>query len=353
MSENYYFDKTKNSRVQSDGDVGQKGAPESRFPEDTDIASDTATEKKKKHIGLKILAAFLTVIIISVVAAAVIGFKTFNTVFADYKPSEYNDKNVSIDILHSESVTNILFIGQDTASAEENTRSDSMILVSLNTSDRTIKLTSFMRDIWVDIPGHGGAKLNAACQYGGPQLVCDTIETVFGIDIDGYCCVNFSVFENMIDAFGGITIPEVTPEESASMAKSHYKVAPGKNVEMNGEYALIYCRIRNGAGDDFGRTARQRKVIKLLIDKAKKTNPKRLMEIAQMALSEADVSLTKQQIISLGMSALPCLTNDIAEQQIPAPKTYEFRMMSGQDAIWAYLDQNKSILKEFIYGSNK
>ena len=105
----------------------------------------------------------------------------------------------------SPSVRNILLIGTDSR-GEDRGRSDSMILMSINSKSNKISLVSLMRDTYVQIPGYGGDKLNAAYSYGGPELLMDTIEENLYIKIDDYFTVNFISFANIVDAVGGVEI---------------------------------------------------------------------------------------------------------------------------------------------------
>lgn len=349
MAQDYYFNKKKNS----DNTVNDNTSEIENDNLDYDEPSPDKPQKnktKKKHLIPKIILSIIALLLVFTVIAAAGGI---GLLFSAYKPTEYkaNEYVTESKLKKSPSVTNILFIGQDSeGELADTSRSDSMILVSINSADKTIKLTSFMRDLWVNIPGHGGAKLNAACQYGGSQLLCDTIESVFGLNIDGFCRVNFDVFQKVVDTLGGITVPEISEAESESLARSYVHVAPGINVKLNGAEALMYCRIRNGVGDDFGRTARQREMITLLIKKAVKSSPSTLVSVVKTVLSDVEMSLSEKQLISLAFTALPCLTSDIEQQQIPASGMFTDQYMSGQDSLVGDIPANTEVLYEFIYG---
>ncbi|MFQ9799037.1 MAG: LCP family protein [Clostridia bacterium] len=102
-------------------------------------------------------------------------------------------------------MVNILLIGQDRREGEGRQRSDSMILATINKKSQSIYLTSFMRDMYVPIPGYSDNRINAAYAFGGMDLLDDTIETNFGIHIDGNVEVDFSGFKTLIDMMGGST----------------------------------------------------------------------------------------------------------------------------------------------------
>ena len=148
----------------------------------------------------------------------------------------------------------------------------------------TLKLTSLMRDMVVDIPDNGENKLNAANSFGGIQMLYKTIAQNFNVELDGYVEVGFTAFEKIVNSVGGINL-ELTESEANYLNTTNYiskkkyrNVKVGKQ-KLNGNQALGYCRIRKGGvttitglRDDYGRTWRQRTVIKAVFDKVKNHN---------------------------------------------------------------------------------
>ena len=135
---------------------------------------------------------------------------------------------------HEEYVSSFLIFGIEEIEGARNT--DSMMIASINTKDHSIKLTSLMRDTYVDIPGYKSTKLNAAYAKGGAGLLIDTIEQNYQINLEGYASVNFESFEKIIDALGGVVI-ELGEEEAAYLNKTNYisnkeyrNVVPGVNL---------------------------------------------------------------------------------------------------------------------------
>ena len=111
-----------------------------------------------------------------------------------------------VEQLESKDIINILLIGQDARPGEERARSDSMILVSINKQRGTIHLTSFMRDLYVQIPGYMDDRINVAYRYGGTELLNQTIQANFGVSIDGNVAVNFVKVQTIIDGVGGVVV---------------------------------------------------------------------------------------------------------------------------------------------------
>ena len=256
------------------------------------------------------------------------------------------------ELLSSDSVRNILFIGSDAREGLDGQRSDSMILFSIDSVNKKIKLTSFLRDSYVYIPSKKyNTKLNAAFNYGGAQLLMDTIEYNFGVDIDDYVMVNYEVFIDLVNLLGGITIPDVTAKEAKYMQEqvNRPKFKEGTNKNVDGRTAMWYCRIRY-VDNDFGRTQRQRKVIASIISKVTKTNPFKLIDIVKQVLPNISTNIDRNDLLTLGINAFfRYIRYDIVQQQIPAEGTWWNERVYGQDVLKMNFDKNKTILKEFIY----
>ncbi len=303
-------------------------------------------KKKKKHRGRRVLAVLLAILL--ALTGAAIGAVAYAT--SGYKPLtlEENAYTDEAALLHAPGVTNILLMGIDTKETATKTRSDSMILLTIDTVHRQLKLTSFMRDMYVAVPGHGNTKLNHSCAYGGPQLTVDTIEMNFGIKIDAYCKIGYKLFVQLVNGVGGITVPEIDAAESKALAKEGVDIEPGLNVHLNGHEALNYCRIRKGQSD-FQRTERQREAITLIIKQALKTNPFKLAKLAKSLLSKVECSVGKAEFIALFFKALPCLFGEIGQQQIPADGTWSNATRDGMSVLLVDTEANKQILKDFIF----
>ena len=303
--------------------------------------------KKKKHALFKrILTAVLSVIIVlTVILTAGVFY-----VLSDYKALEFSDNEHTdeAELLHSASVYNVLLMGIDTLDTADSSRSDAMILLSLDMKNREIKLSSFLRDSYVNIPGYGNMKLNAACVYGGPQLVCDTIEANFGVRIDDYAKVGYDMFIKIIDAVGGVTIPEIDETEAKALLREGFDIQPGTDIHLNGENALKYCRIRKGQ-DDFYRTGRQREVISLVLKKLPLSNPVTLLKTAKEIASTIECSVEKSQFAGILIKALSCLTGEITQLTVPAEGTWYNDTKNYQAVLVVDFSANHEKLNEFLY----
>ena len=296
----------------------------------------------------KIIAFVLTVCI---VFAGAFGLLLKLHVFADYEPSELliEDTDRASNLSSSPAVKNILLIGQDTDSLDTNSRSDTMLLISLDVASRKIRLVSFLRDTYCEIPGHEPNKLNAACMFGGPSLLIETIEYNYHIRIDGYARVGFRLLSILVDVLGGVTIPEIDETEADALYSGYgIDIEPGENIRLNGENALRYCRIRQYQSD-FSRTERQREVLTQLIREFGVDDIYPLLRASRILFGRIDCSFSEAELVRIAFQALYCLTGGIEQQHIPANGTWWDDTINSQAVLQINWDENRNILKDYLY----
>lgn len=332
-------------RIQSPSQHNKRPVPpQQRAPQGRKV-------KKKSGGKGKVVLGIFAILLVFTVGVFAYGYSALGGLTYDDSIGE-NVYLKDSGLLSSDSVRNILFIGSDAREGLDGQRSDSMILFSIDTANKKIKLTSFLRDSYVYIPSKQyNTKLNAAFNYGGAQLLMDTIEYNFGVNIDDYVMVNYEVFIDLVNLLGGITIPDVTEKEAKYMREqvNRPKFKEGTNRNVDGRTAMWYCRIRY-VDNDFGRTQRQRKVITSIISKVTKTNPFKLVDIVKQVLPNISTSLDRNELLGLGVGAFfKYIRYDIVQQQIPAESTWWNERVNGQDVLKMNFDKNKTILKEFIY----
>lgn len=326
----------------------------------------------------KILLSFLVVI------SAVAGFfvakaqvtmnSAFDHVNRDYDTALRNVDLSGIPVRSDNQIVNILIIGNDYR--KENGYNaggltDTMIIGTMDMKHGTLKLTSLMRDLVVEIPGHGKNKLNAANSYGGVELLYKTIATNFNIELDGYVEVGFKAFQDIVDKVGGVEV-ELTESEVEYLNSTNYirnkkyrNVKVGKQI-LNGSQALGYCRIRkkgttiNGLRDDYGRTWRQRTVINRVFDKVKKMPMSDWMDIANSVFDNVTTDLTNDQIYDYMKDVITMGTMEVKQLQIPVEGYFrsaangEFScgssivMTRGGGGSWD-TSANQEALKQFIF----
>jgi len=245
----------------------------------------------------------------------------------------------------------------------ETGRSDAMILLSISNQTKKIYMTSLLRDMYVEIPGYKNNRLNAAYSYGGAELLMDTVEQNFDIEVNRYVLVNFEAFANLVDAVGGIDL-ELTSEEIVYVNGYlvEYNILYGRPegtdymdtslsgmVHLNGPQALAYTRNRF-LGTDFGRTERQRKVLEAIIQKAPGALVTNSKELIDGLMPNLTTNLTQKECYQLSLMAGKVLTYDIVQSSIPQEGTYRNATIRDMSVLEVDFEANKQFLQENIYG---
>ena len=246
-------------------------------------------------------------------------------------------------------ITNLLLIGQDYREGEEGTRSDSMILLTYHRKTGDVTMTSFLRDLYVPIPGHSSNRINAAYSEGGAPLLDETLKQNFSLHIDGNIEVDFPQFSEIIDLLGGVSIE--LREDEAKEINSHTGGALTAGVQnLTGEEALTYARIRKLDLDgDFSRTDRQRKVISALLGQYRNIKWRELLKLMDELLPMISTDLNYGQIVLLAMEILPKLSDaQITTQHIPASGTYTDETIDGMMVLSADMEANRDLLRQTL-----
>lgn len=260
-------------------------------------------------------------------------------------------------------VTSVLLIGTDGRSLDERGRSDTMMLVSINSSTKKIHVTSFMRDSYVEIPGYGWDKLNASYSYGGAELLMDTIEHNFGVKIDDYVSINFLSFASIVDSVGGIDVDLSDAEAGEINVILQAEVnqimgdnvtddllsGGGKNVHLIGKQALAYARIRHIGNADFERTERQRRVVDLVMNKMKSFSPIMMKNLASNVLPDVSTNMETSELYLLSLRAPMLLSYERVPLQIPVDGSYYGESTPSGDALIVDLDSNYNVLRDTVF----
>lgn len=262
-------------------------------------------------------------------------------------------------IYSEENVLNVLICGIDMGDVKDNLyygRSDSMMILSINNNDDTLRLASLSRAVYVKIPNHRSARLSAAHSYGGPSLLIETIENNYKIRIDNFITVNFEAFKNIIDIFGGIDI-YLTDQEAAYVAKSlnnlglfaSYSYKGAGTYHLDGETALMYARARK-IDSDRERTGRQRKVLEKIYDKVKNMSASNLMKVANQVLPLVTTDFSKSEILSQCTKIPKYMTWNTQETVIP-DKSSAIVNIEGVENGVLLVDWDETIAysKSFLY----
>lgn len=315
-------------------------------------------ENNKRKSPVKRFFKWLIIILLLLVLIAELLIHRYVNMINVVDTGERSYTNAS---MHDDDIMNILIIGSDSRSVEEQGRTDSMILLSIKKDTKEIVMTSLMRDMYVEIPNNGWSKLNAANVYGGPELLMDTIELNFDVRVDKYIYIDFYSFVDIVDAVGGIEL-EISDEEAqgmkAPMAEQNkimgnpkgtdYLTSGGK-LQVNGNQALAYARLRYVGNADFERTERQRTVISKIMEKAVTFNPIRLDKFAKASLSHITTNMTKLELQLLANKAPFILRYDTEQLRIPEEGMYSYGSHDGQSTLDVDFSACKNALKQKIY----
>ncbi|MDF2472809.1 MAG: cell envelope-related transcriptional attenuator [Anaerocolumna sp.] len=277
---------------------------------------------------------------------------------------EWNTDAVIDGARQEEGVINILLLGEEAIdSGSGRGRTDLMIIATMNTRSKSLKLTSLMRDMLVQIPGYRDNKLNSAYEIGGVPLLYETIELNFDIKLDGYAKVGFDDFEDIINRIGGVTI-HLTNAEAAYLNSTNYISNPEyRNVKagsqwMNGNQALGYCRVRyvptsDNQSNDYGRTSRQRIVLNAVFEQVKSQSLPELTLLLLELLPFVTTDITRDEFTTYLKEAVNIGFPEIEDFRIPADHTFEEGYVRKMSVLIPDLNANVSLLHEFIFGSSE
>ena len=245
-------------------------------------------------------------------------------------------------------VVNLLLVGRD-ADGNTGTRADTIMLCTFNKQKQTITLTSFLRDLYVKIPGYGKDRINAAYHFGGVQLLEQTLRENFGIQIDGSVLVDFEHFEQIIDLLGGVEL-ELTKAEAAFINRhlSGSNLTAGMQL-LSGKQALTYARNRYDRDGDFSRTNRQRKLLNVLIQTYKDKSLPQMLQLVKAIASMVKTDLSKADLTGYALSFFPMLsTAEIRTQAIPVEGGFSYSTIDGKAVLVPDMQKNKQVLEDTL-----
>lgn len=340
----------------------RRSEEESRY-DDRNSGKRNRREEKPKKRKSRLKRFLLTAALILVLA----GMGLYWLVGVVYDKLNYMEiASAAGQPMQEDGVVNILLIGNDSRQNGDDGRSDAMILLSISKKTKTIYMTSLLRDMYVDIPGHDGNRLNAAYSFGGAELLMETVEQNLDIPVNRCVQVNFEAFANLVEAVGGVDL-ELSTEEieyvngylveynmltNRPQGTDNMDTSVSGMVHLNGPQALAYCRNRY-LGTDFGRTERQRKVLTEVIKKLPGALVTNGSEVFDGLMPNLTTNLTKNESFRLSLMAGRLLTYDIVSDNIPQPGTYKDATIRGMSVLEVDFDANKKYLREKLYGEGE
>ena len=334
--------------------------------------------RRQKWQKAVMISATSLVLVLAITVGAL--FKVFDY---NYNNITGDPENLGFESVIDKKITNVALFGIDSRQVDSfKGLSDSIMILSLNSETKKVKVISVMRDSLVPITYNGKTvygKINSAYSKGGPELAIKTLNTIFGLDISEYATVNFYGMADIIDAVGGIDVELAEGELNAygyengvrinwgingmiaeqcnymGIDPSKYLVKKAGLQHLNGVQAVAYARIRHaanieGTNDDFGRTDRQRYVMEQLFNKAVTLNTAQYISLAKSLIPCSETSLSYSQIMSLAVNIL--LASPTFEQsRVPLDEyRMESKSISGYGSCLYYdLDYAGKIIRAFIY----
>jgi len=258
------------------------------------------------------------------------------------------------EIQKKDDVVNILLLGTDSydGALTKYARSDAMILVSINKTDKTVKLVSLERGMGVymetgEMAGQWDL-LTHAFRWGGSELVCDCVENHLRVEVDHYVRVTFNTVQTVVDAIGGIDM-ELTGAEAEALRVTFPNLRSGWN-RLNGQQALSFARLRS-IDSDWQRVERQRKVILAAVDALKNASLLDLNNLLDQTLPLIQTDMSMLEIADLMLYAPNFLQSQFDQMTIPKQGTYGYK--DGITGFAVDFEENSRILREFLYGTEE
>lgn len=246
--------------------------------------------------------------------------------------------------------------------------SDTIIIASINNDTKAVKLVSVYRDTLLNVKDDTYSKANAAYALGGPAQAVNMLNTNLDLNITDYVSIDFDALVTVVDCLGGLDIPlsyaeivhmnNYCVETAEETGKSYTPVElPEPKPEdqeaivgtyhLNGVQATSYCRIRYTASLDMGRTERQRRVIQMIVDKAKKAGLSTIFDIMDQVFPMVKTSVSKTEILKL----IPAMIGYSIDETTGFPQEYKFATVKGSVIVPTTLDSNVLKLHQFLYGN--
>ena len=253
---------------------------------------------------------------------------------------------------------------KNTALGGEN--SDTIIIASVNNDTKDVKLVSVYRDTLLNLGNDTYSKANAAYAYGEAEQAITMLNTNLDLNISEYATVNFNALTTIIDDLGGLDMDmsyaeivhmnNYCVETSEETGKDYTPIelpdrpddieAVQYHYHLNGVQATSYCRIRYTASLDMGRTERQRRVIQMIVSKAKSAGLGKIFKIMDDVFPMVTTSMTKDEILQL----LPTLIGYSVDDTTGFPTSYKFSNVKGSIIVPTTLETNVIELHKFLYG---
>ncbi|WP_010300699.1 LCP family protein [Kurthia senegalensis] len=245
---------------------------------------------------------------------------------------------------------NILLIGVDSR-GEEQSRSDTMILLSWDQKTNDIRMVSFMRDIYAAIPGYKSYKLNTAYYLGGVSLLQKTLGNMFDVKINHYAIIDFKNFEQLVDVAAPNGVEVTVPHD---MSKNIGVSLKKGTQRLNGKELLGFARFRHDNEGDFGRVDRQQQALEALkTEVLSASNVSHYPKLIGALQGYVQTDLTRSQQMGLVFNAVKGGDVTIEKLTVPAKNTYQYASYPGVGSVLQIDEEkNRQIVTDFLEGKD-
>lgn len=327
------------------------------------------SKKKKKRMSVVIFVVFSILAVVS----ALIGGYTYTLL--DKMESKNISKNKDDLGINKEAenrintedpnsqIINIAFFGLDKREKNEAGRSDAIMIATIDKKHKKIKLSSVMRDTYVNVSGHGMTKITHAYAYGGPQLAIKTLNENFQLNIKDYVTVDFFSLEKIIDTVGGVQInvkKEEIPLMNSSIAEvANLEKATPSNISktglqnLNGMQAVAYTRVRYTGNGDYERTERQRTVLTAVFNKIQQGGVTKYPSLVATLLPYVETSISKLDLISMGTGVMTSGSKTLEQERFPLDAYSKGQTIKGVWYLVTDLKATTDQIHKYIYDDIK
>lgn len=324
-------------------------------------------KKKKKRFMKGFLITLLAMIIVFAASTGFV-FSKLNKVKTTKISKTNEDLGIDTSKIQntndSDKVTNIALFGVDTGrEAKEAAHSDSLMILSIDEKNKKLKLSSIMRDSYVEVEGHGKTKITHAYAYGGPQLAIKTLNKNFNMDVRDYVTVDFAGLGDIIDAMGGLEI-DVKKYEINEINKYMREVAkirkkkpknikkPGLQV-LDGNQAVSYARIRHVGNGDYERAERQNTVLTAMFNKVQNQGTSKYPQIISEFLPYVETSMSKTDILKVSTEVISSGITKLDWCRFPIDGYSKGKMINSVWYLTLDRDATTDQMHKFIYDDIK
>lgn len=326
-------------------------------------------EKRSHNKKVRALVVSLIIIVLIITSLGVYAWSKLSSIKRKDINATVPDSNKQVHDKYKQDkvdVYNIALFGLDSrlVSGKDDPRSDSIMILSIDRTRKEIKLSSIIRDSYVEIPGREGKdKINHAYHFGGPELAVNTINHNFGLAIEDYAAINFYGLRKVIDAIGGLDI-EITKDELENLNEHIKDCAKHEGIEpkyvyntgmqhLNGLQSTAYCRIRKADGGDYRRAERQRDVLSKMLKKVSTLGKVKMVSLANELFPCIETSLSSSEILNLGLDVIKMDLSKIEQQQFPTSWQGKPKSIKGVYYFVSDLDDVKKSMVQYIYEDKK